>query len=323
MALRPRWTAAAALVLASVPAGCGGEGSGSPPVAAGIPPTPSPAPAPTATPTPASTDDPLFAGASIGETIVGPLVCSDGRVTTGAQGEVVGIGPITQIRNTDTIRITYVGPDSYRTAIDGLASLAFTPDTKRVPPSPIYARYSAPSAGELLLGQYSLGFVTFGTFTAPDLCFFAGGLPPGVLNRQTVDYFGIVDGLGVVGGVQSRFFNATYGEARMIFDFPTATGLFSFDLVQRSDPFGDFRASPPVKLGTVSANVVLAPGQESFFVPLSGAGFTGTARGRFVHDGGSILGPNIGGAGVALVYELRSPAGDLIYGSVAFAANLI
>lgn len=318
-----QWTGAAALALASALPGCGGEESGPTPAPVAAAPALVPAPTPSPTPTPTGARDPKFASAAIGETIGGPLICSDGLVTTGPSGEATGVGPITRTKNDGSIQITYLGQDSYRTDINGFGGAAFTPEIKRTFPSPVYARFSSPQAGELLLGQYSLTFVTFGAYADSSLCFFAVGLPAASLPGVAVSYSGIVDGLAVIGGTQSRIFSGSASDATMDFAFAKGTGTLSLNLVRRADPFGNFEASTPVNLGTVTANITLEAGRRSFTAPLAGAGYTGTVIGLFVDNGNSMLGKDVGGAGAALVYELRSPAGDLIYGTVALAANLL
>lgn len=326
--LRQKWAGAAALVMISAIAGCGGEGSGSPvasapgPVA-GPAPVPSPAPAPTPSPTPAR--DPKFANASIGDTVVGPASCGFAPVSRDSSGAVTGIGEIRETFNEITYEIAYLGTDRYRIQSNDYLgfTMTFGPENRQSFPSPAYVRYAHPVPAELLLSQFDLLFVMLGSYADAGHCFFAAGLPTTTLPGGDLRYSGVVDGIAQIDGRVWRVFDPSTHGTRMDFDFARASGTLSFRLLRRAEPFGDFQASSAVDLGTVTATVALEPGQTTFTAPLAGAGYVGTVRGRFVDNGTSKLGKGVGGAGVALVYDLRSPTGDMVYGAVAYAADLI
>lgn len=315
--------------LACLLQGCGGEGSTSsvPFVVVTPTPTAAPSPAPTPSPTPASTTsgNPALGGARVGDTIAGMLACSDGRVSRAADGRVTGISAITRMKIDNGVAITYRGPDSFTTDINGFGGSSWTFEDKRTPPSDRFTRYSNTSQGELLVTTDELRFVTYGQENGSGLCFFAAGLSPFSLRTAgTFEYFGVVDGLGIIGGVPKRFLynQVNSSEPEFVMDFATGQGKLKFDLVAKSNVFEDLGGGTSERLGTVEADLRLAPGSTSFAAtPLSGSGFTGTVRGFFVSNAENIMGS--GGAGVALVFELRNSNGDLIYGSVALAANLM
>jgi hypothetical protein len=322
---RPRWAGAAALVLAGVLAGCGGEGSGQPPVAAAPGPASGPTPAPSPTPTPAISPDPKFANASLGEEVYGPASCGVAPVSHDASGAVTGVGVISDTFNELTFGITYVAKDTYKVQSNDYLgfTINFRPETRQAFPSPAYVRFADPLPAELLLSQLDLQFVVLGSYASGSHCIFAAGLAAGPLPSVAVNYSGVVDGIAQIDGGQWRIFDASGEGAKMDFDFASRQGTLSFRLIRRSDPFGNFQGANPVDLGTVTANLTLEQGRTTFSAPVSGAGYTGTVRGQFLDKGTSKLGAGVGGAGVAVVYDLRSPTGNLIYGAVAYAANLI
>lgn len=318
---------ALALALAFLATGCGGGGSDGPPATSGPGPAPSPTPSPAPSPSPTRTPapGPSIAGAKVGESFGGPLACSDGVVTRSPDGSVIGIQAISKTKIDNALLLTYQAPDTFSADVNGFGGSQWTPGDKRTAPNQYFTRYASPAQGELQLGVHNLTFVTFGLENSSGLCFFAAGvepqtLPPGQVGR--VVYTGVIDGLAVISGHQQRLFSWLESSPVLTMDFSTGRGTLQFHLVGRDDPFGDFEKAPGAALGTVSAELQLSPGSKGFgLTALSGSGFDGRVTGQFVDRDQSILGT--GGAGVALVFELTRPNGDILYGSIALAALLI
>lgn len=315
---------ALALALAFLATGCGGGGPDGPPATSGTgpapSPTPSPAPSPSPSPTPAP--GPSIAGAKPGESIAGPLACSDGVVTRSPDGSVTGIQQISKTKIDNGLVLAYRAPDSFASDVNGFGGSQWTPEDKRTAPNEYFTRYASPAQGELQLGVHNLIFVTYGLENSSGLCFFAAGLEPQSLPPGKVVYTGTIDGFAVISGHQQRLFSMQESAPVLTMDFSTGRGKLEFQLVGRDDPFGDFEKAPGAALGTVSAELQLSPGSKGFgLTALSGSGFDGRVTGQFVDRDQSILGT--GGAGVALVFELTRPNGDILYGSIALGALLI
>ncbi|ASJ90945.1 hypothetical protein CBR61_08455 [Porphyrobacter sp. CACIAM 03H1] len=249
------------------------------------------------------------------------MACSDGAVTRSTDGGIVGIGPVSRIKIDNQIAVTYRALDTYSTDINGFGGSSWSPSDKRPAPNEWFTRYSSPLQGELLLSRFNISFAAHGLENGSSLCFFAAGLPSKTLpTAGSVQYFGIVDGFGIINGVPKRFLywqtNGTVPE--LIMNWARREGDLTFQLMARSDPFGQFEKNAVEPVGTITGRIRLdQPGT----IALSGAGFTGTMTYAFVSDDKNVLGT--GGAGAALVYELRRANGDFVYGSIALNANLM
>lgn len=321
---RNRSTALLALSIALTSAGCGGEDLTAPPPILGSNPTPTPVPTPTPSPSPSPspTPGPALAGAKVGETIEGPLVCSDGIVTRASDGSVTGIGPISRTKLDNTLALTYVAPDTFYSDLNGFGGSQWTPADKRVAPNQNFVRYANPAQGELQLTKVDFTFVTHGLENSTGLCFFAAGLRAQSLPSFPVEYLGVIDGFAVISGQQKRLFGSLLSDPVLIMDFATGRGKLEFQLVARSHPFGDFEKDTGELLGTVSADLQLNPASQNLtLTTLTGSGFNGRVTGIFVDRNQSVL--RTGGAGVALVFELTRPNGDLLFGTIALAANVM
>lgn len=307
--------------------GCGGDDQPpSGPIAVPAPtPAPTPAPSQPATPTPAPSSGlpPILAGARIGETVSGPLVCSDGALTLDAEGAVIGVGPISRAQIDTSLSIRYVAADTFVLDLNGFGGGTYGPALKRSYPTAEYLRFADPLRGEFLLARNGLAYVTSGVAAESGLCMYAAGLPALTLPTGVVSYVGLVDGFGVVSGQQVRL-SAANVDASL--DFARGTGQLSFQLMRSAIAAGSRVTNPgtaPAVLATVTANLTIAPTSRTLSGTASGGGYAGTVKGSFVSQGQSVLGPGIGGTGIALVFELRSASGDILYGALPLSADLI
>lgn len=303
--------------------GCGGGDGQSPPPTASTPTpssSPSPSPSPTPSPTPSPSNEPSLGGAQIGDKLVGPLACSDGAVTQSAEGFVTGLGTITKTKIDNQIEISFLAQDSFSTDVNGFGGSAWAAVDKRTPPNSVYVRYSNAQQGELLLSQQNQTFATQGLYNTSALCFFAVGLaPPSLPSGQVIDYFGIIDGFGVIGGQQKRLYESRVG---LKMDFASGKGVLTADIEARANPFGDYADGTSTDVGTVTANVELVGGSANFSsVTFSGTGLSGQIVGRLVSNEKNVLGK--GGAGAVFVFELTSSGGDVLYGAMALHANIM
>jgi hypothetical protein len=232
-----------------------------------------------------------------------------------------GVGPISRIKLDNGLALTYRGVDSFSDEINGFGGASWQPDDKTAPPDRYFVRYANSTNGELRLAADDLEFVTYGMENSFSQCFFAAGVPAtSVPADGTVEYFGAVDGFAVIGGRQKRVFQVDSAKPILVFDFKTGRGTLEFELVTHDDPYGDFTASTPVSVGTVKADLQTAVLGKGFGItPLSGSGFAGQLAGGFIGRETPLLGA--GGGGVAIVFELNGPGGDVIFGSIALAAK--
>ncbi|MFN6933625.1 MAG: hypothetical protein ACK4NZ_00555 [Tsuneonella sp.] len=243
-------------------------------------------------------------------------------MTRTTDGSVSGIGPISKTNIDNNLALTYVAPDTFSSDVNGFGGSRWTPADKRTAPNQHFVRFANPEQGELQLAINNLLFVTHGLENSTGLCFFAAGLRPQSLPSITVEYVGIIDGFGIISGQQKRLFDVSVSEPVLIMDFATGRGKLEFQLVARNDPFGEYEKRTAEPLGMVTADLHLNPASQNLrLTTLTGSGFDGKVTGIFVDRDQSIL--RTGGAGVALVFELTRPNGDLLFGTIALAANVM
>ena len=107
-------------------------------------------------------------------------------------------------------------------------------------------------------------------------------------------------------------------------NFVAGTATLHLEIKGRGNAFEDFSSQPLVDIATADASITLSGGgnRGMGLTTLTGTnGYSGTLIGAFVGDASNTSGT--GGAGAALVFELRSPNGDVIYGAIAAERSLI
>lgn len=282
---------------------CGGGGTTAPPAPSPGPspaptptPMPNPGPTPAPTPGPIPTGSPNLAGARDGATLRLQRACTTAAITYSGS-RVTGLQSIVPATlSATTIVYTALPPD--RLAYEGeehfFANL--TPD---------FGFYESISNFPLAVAStalFSAPTVTFGNGARGGLCFFAAGLPATVPTGN-LTYDGTVDGLAQSAAGTRRLIRSS---ADVTMNFTAGTGTVSLVLKTLPDAFAPSSGQLQTTLGTLTGNLTLNGTQVTVSNIAAPSGYTGTMQGELV-----------GTAGMALAFQLRNGAGDVIWGAVA------
>lgn len=293
-------------------------------------PSPSPTPAPTVTPSPTPSPGPTLGhplpGTTAGQVLGGPLVCVNASIVEDANGHVIEVGSIAGVKSDNVIGVTVRATDSYLTNVNGFGGSSYLPSDERTSPNLAYDQFLNSAGDEFFIMRPSslAGTRTFATLgiesSGPDLCFFAVGpeatsLPDG----SDIDYTIVLDGIARIGGQTYRLLPSA---GTLNVDFAAGAATLHMELKGRGNAFDDFSSQPIFDIATADATIGSLTGFVVGPTPLSGPnGFTGTVTGQFVGDASNVSGE--GGSGAALVFELRSSNGDVIFGAIVGERSMI
>ena len=260
-------------------------------------------------------------GAVPGQTLHGVMACANDPVQRDTAGHVTGIAALTGAKIDNSVALLFRNADSYALDINGFGGSAFAPGDKQTSPTiafdyflngdkdAFYLARNNPSSG-------ARSFATHGLYIAPDLCFFAAGLPATSLPTSgTGEYHLLADGLARIGNENLRLL-PSYTDSRLSVDYQTGTATLTMVLGGRPGAFAEFTDKPAAAITTATATLQLNAQSRAFSpAPLVGSGgYTGTVHGTLVGNSANVSG--YGGSAAVYTFELRNAAGEVVFGVV-------
>nr|WP_314444630.1 hypothetical protein [uncultured Sphingomonas sp.] len=255
------------------------------------------------------------------------MACAVDPVQRDAAGHATGLAALTGAKIDNSLSLLFRDADSYSLDVNGFGGSSFTSADKRTSPTLAFDYFLKPGDDEFYLARTNgvsgtRTFATHGLYTASGFCFFAIGLPASPLPTSGTGTYGIiVDGLAQIGGQNLRLLPSYTGSSLTV-DYQTGKATLTLALGGKTNAFEEFADKPVTAITTVTASLQRIQGSAAFGrADISGGAFTGKVEGQLVGNSANVSG--FGGPGAVFTFELRSAAGEVIFGVVTAERDLI